>query len=159
MDRYRLRPTAGLLEEQGCGAASAAYTRLLVVGHSLQPVPNATYGRAELRKVLPETVDILVEKMEKDISFRGDQLRWTILGEGTRRLGVRGGCDIYVGIQTPRAACSGSRIAGRYCATQTGEWGYKIAVEAGKLAILLPRYDKKDICAFVLEQMTGISTR
>ncbi len=159
MDGYRPRPTTGLAEELGCDAASAVYTRLLVVGHSLHPAPNRQYAAIDIRRILPETVDVRVEQIVRDNSFRGDQIRWAVLGEGRKQIGIEGGSDIYIGIQTPRAARSGSRIAGKHGATETGEWGYKVALEANKPALLLPRYDRDAICAFVLEQMTGISTR
>ena len=85
MEGYRPRPTAGLPEELGCGAASAVYVRLLVVGHSLRPAPNRQYAAIDIRRILPETVDVRIEQIERDNSIRGDRIRWLVLGEGRRQ--------------------------------------------------------------------------
>ncbi len=155
MEGYKPRSTATELPQDiGCAAASANNVRLLVVGHSLHPVPNAHYGAIQIKRELPGTVDVLVELIDEDTSLCGDSLRWPILGEGTKRLGKRGGCDLYVGIETTRGAYKGVRVAGnRFDCTQTGERGYAIAQKAGKPSILLPSYNRDAICKFVREQM------
>ena len=155
MDEYKPRPAEyERLQEEGCAAAAVVNVRLLVVGHSLHPLPNATCGAIQIRKGLPKSVDVLVELIEQDTSLRGDSLRWPIFGEGMKRIGKRGGCDLYVGIATPRNAYRGTRVAGnKLDCTQTGERGYAMAQDARKPAILLPAYNGDAICSFVREQM------